>query len=80
MLNTVKALKEITEKLEQHPMCFNYEFTGSRVTVFYPDGDFPTHGVTCGMHDSKTKNMAVVLERMERDWQGSYPNGGGTNV
>ena len=71
--DNIDRLKDAIVKLENHPMCYNYKFEGTRIIVYYPEGDFQTGGVTCDIHNSKAKNIGVVIEKMETVWQENYP-------
>lgn len=68
---------ELREKIKAHPMCLRFEQRPCRYRVIYPEGDWPAgiDGLQARTSRSVSHTQALtrLLDRMERDWLGSFP-------
>lgn len=74
----VRAYQDKYEEVRNHCMCLRIEDDGCVFRVIYPAGDWPqgVGGVQAcyGVMRGKTAALEAILDRMERDWKGSFPN------
>lgn len=62
------------EELKNHHMCFELREDEYCYTVIFPVGDFSVDGITCSKHIGKIKAIEKMIDRMEKEWNDSYPN------
>jgi hypothetical protein len=74
----VRAYQDKYEEVRGHCMCGRIEDDGVFFRVIYPAGDWPqgVGGVQAsyGVRRGKLQALEAILDRMERDWKGSFPN------
>lgn len=68
-----KRVLDLTAKVREHPMCLRLEDSPQSATVFFPAGDFPTHGIRASYGAGKAVGLQRMLDAMERIWLESFP-------
>lgn len=72
----IKALQNKYDAVKEHCMCRAIYDDGAYYRVLYPAGDWPdgVEGVQAGyLITGKLTALTRMLDRMERDWSGSFP-------
>lgn len=80
ILENIAELEAARYAVTEHCMCRALRDDGCSIVVIYPEGDWPdgkegihcTYGVWNGQH--KAWAFKKLLEQMEKDWLGSFPN------
>lgn len=67
------AVETAKSEVLAHPMCGKFEDDGGAFLVIYPAGDFPVDGVRVSYENGKAWALGILLQKMERHWQESYP-------
>ena len=72
----MRAMQKAYDAVKEHCMCARIKDDGAYYVVIYPEGDWPDNvgGVQAGyLITGKTQALQRILDRMERDWLGSFP-------
>lgn len=70
------AMQQSYDAVKAHCMCARIKDDGAYYIVIYPEGDWPDNvgGVQAGyLITGKKAALDRILDRMERDWKGSFP-------
>ena len=72
--DNIEKLYEKLEEIKNHPMCFELREDAYCYTVMFPQGDFSVDGITCAKNIGKSNAIVKILDRMDKEWNNSYPN------
>lgn len=74
IIERIKKVKALEEKLNNHPCCFNYYWDDlKRLTIEFPLGYY--YGAAQGIRfneETKTKALIKAIERLDEVWDINY--------